>query len=71
MACGQGGLCEGMKDAQGASIESYALCSRVPEQDGDSIVRERAAGTMEYIAVKEVGSKDITQASGAPREARI
>lgn len=33
-------------------------------QDKDALVRERAAGTMEYCAVKEVGARDIIQHGG-------
>ena len=35
-------------------------------QDSDAIVRERAAGTLECIAVREVGARDIIQHGGIP-----
>ena len=37
-----------------------------PLQDTHPIVRERAAGTIEYIASKEVGARDIVQHGGVP-----
>lgn len=30
-------------------------------QDDDALVRERAAGSLEYVASKEVGARDIIQ----------
>ena len=37
-----------------------------PLQDPDAVIRERAAGTTEYLASKEVGARDITQHGGIP-----
>ena len=36
----------------------------LPKQDPDAVVRQRAAGTLEYISVKEVGARDLTQHGG-------
>ena len=33
-------------------------------QDPDAVVRQRAAGTLEYISVKEIGARDLTQHGG-------
>jgi hypothetical protein len=33
-------------------------------QDADALVRERAAGTMEYLSVKELGARDVVQHGG-------
>ena len=49
-------------------VLSPRLTTRVRHdlQDEDALVRERAAGTMEYIATKEVGARDIIQHVGIP-----
>lgn len=40
-------------------------------QDSDSIVRERAAGTLEYVTVKDVGARDMIQHGGVPELVKL